>query len=851
MAEREAIYKLKFLVDKSGQQESSRSIDALADSFADLDKNAQQVSHSAQNAVDKLIAFNRGRNELQATSDEAKQLAINADDAKTALEHAADVSSDMRKVADEARNAREELQKTANAADDLGSRLDQADERFDVVSRRVGSAGDVQSNLGAIRGLSQVAGIGGAGQAVGTAGEIAALVEELPRLKAAAQNLPDVLKFAASEIGASGVGLIGALAALGVAFSLLAKEARGNREDVSELIHDQREYNEFIVSATQESIDERIAELQRQNEAEQRTLEQARETRDKFNKALDEEFGESGAKALKTIDNLTGAFGSIDEINNQVEASKDKIKGTQAEIDRLTQAYSDQTIAARSLAQATVDFYQGQYDLQVKYHDLVASGNKEQLDKELENIKFLQDANRDRQRAYFNDIELLKSQGKEVPQTLQDAFDNTLAVTNELSAAQVYLTDTAAPLIEAREREASATEAVTAAQSALTSALGHQEAVTKERITQIKEQAQNELEYTRFLKTATADQIASRIESLQEEAAMLQTLLPQLKSVPEEYQNAADRLAEINAELEKLGTGGVIAAIAHEQEQLTDDIAKIEAARNEKIAQIREQAAQKEIELYESLQEDLADATADANDKRIDAQREYEESAADIARDLARKRLDIEKKYSRDAANAIGDRDALALYQAKQTRDDQLEDADDAAQQAQEELQRNYAQQLETINRELDKQRQTLQAKYNQQLQDLQQQTNNSINAERQKAQQEIAARQQAYQQELALLNGFAAQGTSSINAFATNSLTTLNAFVTQAQSIMAGLMGSAGGVIAGTGASTPIPPITNRPPGAPGGPQPAPTIGITINGHTIEAVQAELYGVLKNIMPY
>jgi hypothetical protein len=895
MAEREAIYRLKFQIDKGGQQESVRAIDALAKEFAEVDSNAQAVSKSAQNAVNKLIAFGKGRNELRAVADEAKGVAIGSDAMGDALDRGIDK---LHETADEAKRAAvnteslgdamvqaaNKVEKTSQSISELSGRLDAADENFDVISRRVGLAGDVQSNLGAIRGLSDVAGLGGVGQGIGIAGEIAALTEELPRLKAALSNMPDVVKFVSSEVGATGVGLIGALGGLAIVLSLAAKAAEAERNRKLAELQAADQYSQFAITATFDEAVARREALKADIERQQALLANVQSQLDQVeSSAVDaarENFGDNVAA------DLIGQIGAgIRKGSAELGVGRGDIQALQEEYNRLngeiannveffnlisgglqngTFAANEATKAIDEQAQRTIDFYQQQYDFQLKYNDLVTNGSKEQFDQVLAQNKLETDANRERIKGLYAQVEVFKQAGKEIPENLQLALDGAISASFELSAAQVYLTDTVAPLVEARTAETAAIEQTTKALQSVVERTKErnalEEQLAKEQVSRLKEQMQSELEFNRFLKTATAENVASRMEALQEEAAALRSLLPELQKLAptseaaaDELQATTDKLAEINDELRRLGSEGVIAAIQREQAELTAEIEKIEADRDAKIADIRRQSAQKEIELYEDLQRDLADAVADANEERADAQREYQEEAAQIEQDLARKRLEIEKKYSKDAANAIGDRDALALYRAKQARNEQIEDAEDAASQARQDLQRNYQQQLETINRELAKQQQALQAKYQQQLNDLRTATANSINLERQKAAQEIAARQQAYQQELALLNSFAQQGAMSISTFATNSLSTLGGFVTQAQAIMAGLISST----ANSPIPTPNPTPTggsNTPPveGRMGGPQPYPSAGLVINveGHTITTIQQQIYDVLKNIIP-
>jgi hypothetical protein len=489
----------------------------------------------------------------------------------------------------------------------------------------------------------------------------------------------------------------------------------------------------------------------------------------------------------------------------------------------------------------------------------VTKGNQEQLDEALAQNKFLADANRERQKGYFADIEALKQSGQEVPEVLQAAFDATIQASSDLNREFIYLTETATPLVSVLEQTAKTIEGLESAHSTLTSALGYQEDAVKNRIAQLKEQAQAEIEFGKFLKSASAESVQARIAALQEEAAALRTNLPELErmaktstSAAQEFAETTDRLSEIDAQLQKIGSQGVIAAIQHEQEQLTAEIIKIEAARDEKIAQIRAQAAQKELDLFQDLQRGLAEAVAEAQEERADAQRDYIEKSAEIEQDLARKRLDIQKKFGRSLEQAIDDRDALAANQAKQTRDDELEDAEDAAQEQRQTLEAEYQKQLETIDRELTKQQQTLQAKYAQQLNDLRQQTAQSISMEQQKAQQEISTRQQAYQQELALLQSFAQSGVTTISAFAQGSVASLVQFSSEAQTILAGFVAQASNILGGligSGSNVPTPPPPPSPIGGPQQPFGRGDMYVRIEGYTKQQIHAELNGILKHVV--
>lgn len=155
------------------------------------------------------------------------------------------------------------------------ARLRGAQSRFDETSRNVQLAGDVQSNLGAIGGLADVAGLGGLGGGIAAAGEVSALIEELPRLKASFQGLPSTISAAGQALGTSGAGLIGSIGALGLAagavaasIAIAAEQINKSGEAFSRAVDAQIEAERLIAQGgTVEQAQQRIQDLEAEAEA--------------------------------------------------------------------------------------------------------------------------------------------------------------------------------------------------------------------------------------------------------------------------------------------------------------------------------------------------------------------------------------------------------------------------------------------------------------------------------------------------------------------------------------------------------------------------------------------------------
>lgn len=116
-------------------------------------------------------------------------------------------------------------------------------------------------------------------------------------------------------------------------------------------------------------------------------------------------------------------------------------------------------------------------------------------------------------------------------------------------------------------------------------------------------------------------------------------------------------------------------------------------------------------------------ALEDLDDKRLrdetKAARDKNDKLADLEQDLADKRAAIIRNFNRDSANAIANRDALALFLARQRRDDELRQLSVEEERKRREIADAYDRQLRTIRDKLAEQREEILESYEQRVADI------------------------------------------------------------------------------------------------------------------------------------
>lgn len=270
--------RLKFILDKRSQQDAKRGAEELEAALNDVVRSVKDGSSSYDEARRDLSKLAR---EFESTEESA-----------------------------------ERLNRTIRKLDDI--RLNRLNDEFDNVSRNVGLAGDVQSNLGALSGLAGATGANNVASGIGTAGELIVLVEELPRLKTALTGLPQTISASAKALGTTSVGLIGALgasaiaiAAVALAFREFTKDAEEQAQVLRNLLSAQGDVNRQIVDGlTTASAQEQIARNEQLIELERERLARLEDAYRSF----EEQAGSVIGAIAKVISPQEQAL--VDEINS-------------------------------------------------------------------------------------------------------------------------------------------------------------------------------------------------------------------------------------------------------------------------------------------------------------------------------------------------------------------------------------------------------------------------------------------------------------------------------------------------------------------------------------------------------
>lgn len=559
---------------------------------------------------------------------------------------------------------------TATLKEQVKAARNAADE-FDRVSKNVALAGDVQSNLGALRGITGLAGASGLSGGIGAAGELVALAEELPRLKAALAGMPDVARSAAAALGPGGIGLGAVLIGLGVAAALIVRQNQDAIDKLNERIAKEYEYNEITARLTQQQIQDQITAKQKEVEVAQANLEdQRRISAEAIQNVLDTsssiELGIRGILNIFQPDEATAAAKAYTE----AQSALDKLN---SDIENLELAMNDADVVARSAAEAErllalerQKLVDQLADVQISTLLKVNSLSEEAANKRLAEIRL--------------EIETLQRFIDSGTLSAEKVTELSTRIT-KLGQEAVTLNVELLPLIQAREREA-------AAIAYQKQQIEDTAAAVEKYNTDIASIEQKNLE----ARAAASERYYDRTIAIAEAAAQA-------------AENALRQLEQRRAELARdLGRANEDAERQRQQDELDALIAfqreEAKAARDHvnELKRIRRQALRDETQAIQdrdavaldAAQTRKRDEIQDANDNYQDAARErriaFSQESADRRVAFERERQDRLIKYQRDIA------DAQAAYAQELAL---------AAQKRQQELiraQQAYQQDLATIN---------------------------------------------------------------------------------------------------------------------------------------------------------
>lgn len=353
------------------------------------------------------------------------------------------------------RRVRTEAERTDASLTDLDQRLKVLDDQFDVLSRNVGFAGDIQSNLGAARGLAGIAGATGAAGAIGTAGELAALIEELPRLKFALQNLPDVVKAAAVSLGPAGIGLGVALVGIALLAQRASEQFNQQKARQEAVLAGTRQYFELIQDGTTASIRAAQQVVQAQLDVERIVLAQAQQTVSDINQPLNTIPALLAGGVQIAVRQFDGTLKAAETQVQQSSATITQLEATLQVYNEALQsnevALNDAAEAARKAAEANISALSEESEWRLRVANLIRGESSEAA-------RDLLDQNNDRIGVLADEAQALgqlltaSEAGSEEQKTYAARLSEVIAETTRLSNQNAQLRDEIIPTIDAMKQ---------------------------------------------------------------------------------------------------------------------------------------------------------------------------------------------------------------------------------------------------------------------------------------------------------------------------------------------------------------------------------------------------------------
>lgn len=306
-----------FDVDSQSANASVKALEAIRKEGEKEVKTNEAIAQSAEAAGLAIIGvFDEVKTDTKVVIDLNYKVADSAETAGLELIGMFDNAEEARKNASKGQaRFKKEIEDTGVAVSELDARLAGLDADKSRINRNVGFAGDVQSNLGALTSLTGSALGGSAGSAVGNVGQVIALGEELPRLKASFGALVPSLAAANKEVGLGGL----ATALQGLVPSLSATSAGA-----------------LVFGTAMAGIAVAFVAVGAVVASVQNTIEEARKSEEAYlDVLLSSNQAKRDAKALAEAGDVAGLLAERDRLRTQEQAQIEDIASVEAELNRL------------------------------------------------------------------------------------------------------------------------------------------------------------------------------------------------------------------------------------------------------------------------------------------------------------------------------------------------------------------------------------------------------------------------------------------------------------------------------------------------------------------------------------
>ncbi|GIV50520.1 MAG: hypothetical protein KatS3mg038_1041 [Candidatus Kapaibacterium sp.] len=383
--------------------------------------------------------------------------------------------------------------------------------------------------------------------------------------------------------------------------------------------------------------------------------------------------------------------------------------------------------------------------------------------------------------ALIKEYEALGVQNQEVAEAVKNA-NRELA---QLVERQEALESIAAPLIEQREREAKAVEALVASIEADAEARRRAADMTSEEIARRRQEINAEIAETARaisllrLQGAQSEAANAALQEYIQKMAQLRGETERLTRITEPLVMQREREADLRERITNRNTALIQAVMQFDEdmrqieEQAYKDRAEIQRRYNERLVEIAAEAAKEAADAVKQYQEQLqslrdeylrgeAEAEQSYRERVINERIQFQRDEARAYEEHARRLQDILRDAQRREEDLIMARDFAALYQARRDTAYALEDANREFTEQRAERAREYSVRLADEAAQFEKERQQRAAEYAKRLADAQEQFNKeralaeqrrleAINEARLAQDRERAVLEQNYRQQIEL----------------------------------------------------------------------------------------------------
>lgn len=683
--EREVI--TSFVVKEEGLKALRQSVEQARLALRQMTSDAKTFDLTGKKAADTTAIFARETAKLKReaqVNDLGKQYGILAQQIGDADKAAKLLLADLIKIGA------------------TGDETRRALNNFNVARQRTGPDGlkaatEQQGDISTT--LSSISSLVGGNQIAQFGADVSGVLEYLPRFGEALKGLPAQARTVVEAIGVGNIGMIGAIAAAGVAIKLFADKAQADANRARGVIDSIFNANELAANNTTESLNKLREQAQTQLDTASRNFLTANEIFNKLQQDTAEQYGALGLAVTQANAALGTGAGEYKAASDALQAANKSYDDAVNAVNAVDNALRNEQVARNDSLEATRKAAEAEDALAAARARNAVKGIDAAINAQLEASNLAASANPE---AIQNRIESLGRERKAI-------LDNLAALQAQVDAAE------------------QGSEAQKVLQESLT---GY-----RDRLMQIDTSLMT-LATSGTLAVATSAKEAT--DALKAQADMERELV----SATERYNNDVKRIEEQSLQ-----------ARASAQDKFNQALVQAAEAAATAAENALQKLQQKRDDLARELSQEGADAYKEAQLERLDAELNFQRDEAKAARDHARNLQQIREDAQANEEELLLRGDFAALFSARRqtTRDINRANADYVAQRQEQNI--AFRAQLTDQITQYQRERENRLIKFQRDLEETQIQ----YNRERQQAEANrrlaITRAGQQYQQELTLAN--------------------------------------------------------------------------------------------------